>query len=175
MTRSASGGLLAFPTIVQKAGERVPGMRRERVLKGIRTPALGSDVTSVKVKGKGYPLGLTMDTLSGLVLTVDGLAGEDAKTLQEWLQPVAEATGAVMLVTDDADAFKEVADELGLAHQVGKSHVQRNTERRVEKLTALAKNDADGSLRAIGVSPEQAVADLDRLKQLNELSELLRF
>jgi hypothetical protein len=36
----------------------------------------------------------------------------------------------------------------------------------VEELRSLAKEDSDGSLRAIGVAPEQAVADLDRLKKL---------
>jgi hypothetical protein len=104
-------------------------MRREKVFAGRRTPALGSDVTSVKVKGQGYPLGIAVDAVSGIVLSVDGLTGEDAATLKEWLQPVAEAVGAEILVSDDADAFKEVADELGVKHQVCKSHVQRNTER----------------------------------------------
>ncbi len=74
--------------------------------------------------------------------------------------------GAELLVTDDADAFKQVADDLGLPHQVCKSHVQRNTEQLVEELRSLTKEDSDGSLRAIGVTPEQAVADLDRLKEV---------
>ncbi|HXF69704.1 MAG TPA: hypothetical protein VNK89_07835 [Thermoflexus sp.] len=151
---------------VQEAARRVPGMKRKAVFEGIQTPAIGSDVTSVKVKGKWYPIGVVVDERTGLVLTVDGLAGEDAKTLKEWLEPVVEAVGAQVLVTDDADAFKEVADELGLAHPVCTNHVQRNTERLVEELRGLAEGDADGSLRAIGVSPAQAVADLDRLKQL---------
>lgn len=127
---------------------------------------VGSDVTTVKVKGKWYPIGVAVDGRSGLVLTVDGLEREEAETLKEWLELVVEAVGAEMMVTDDADAFKQVADELGLAHQGCKSPVQRNTERLVEELKALAEQDADGSLGVIGVSPEQAVADLDRLKQL---------
>jgi hypothetical protein len=36
----------------------------------------------------------------------------------------------------------------------------------VEELRSLAKEDSDGSLSALGVSAEQAVADLDRLKEL---------
>lgn len=97
-------------------------------------------------------------------LTVDSLKGEAATTLKEWLQPMAEATGAAILVTDDAEAFKEVADEMELAHPVCKNHAQRNTERLVEKLQGLTRNNADRSLRAIGVSPEQAVADLEHVK-----------
>ncbi len=51
---------------VQAAAERVPGLKREKVFERIRTPALGGDVTSVKVKGKWFPLGLTVDDTTGL-------------------------------------------------------------------------------------------------------------
>ncbi len=63
---------------VQEAAERVPGMSRRRLLEGIRTAAIGGDVTSVKVKGRWYPIGLVVDAVSGMVLCVDGLSGEDA-------------------------------------------------------------------------------------------------
>jgi len=33
--------------------------------------------------------------------------------------------GATVLVTDDADGFKTVADEVGVQHQVCKAHVLR--------------------------------------------------
>ncbi len=47
-------------------------------------------------------------------------------------------------------------------NQVCKRLVPRNTERLVEALRSVAKEDGDGSLRVIGVTPEQAVADLER-------------
>ena len=152
--------------IVQAAAERVPGLKREEVFGGIRTPAVGSDVTSVKCKGKWLPLGLTVDDTSGMVLTVDRLSGEDAEVLRVWMEPIAAAVGAELLVTDDADAYKRVAHELGLDQQVCKSHVKRNTEALIEKLQELAAQDKDGSLQAIGVQPEQALADLEELGQL---------
>ncbi|NIV29358.1 MAG: hypothetical protein GWN58_07565, partial [Anaerolineae bacterium] len=88
--------------------ERVPGMKREQVFEHVHTPALGGDVTSVKVKGEWYPLGVTVDDTTGLVLTVDGLSGEDAATLEEWMTPIVETVGAEIVVTDDADGFKRV-------------------------------------------------------------------
>ena len=151
---------------VQEAAARVPGLKREEVFQGVRTPALGGDVTSVKCKGEWLPLGLTVDDVEGLVLTVDRLSGEDAQTLKEWIEPIAEAVGAQILITDDADAFKQVADELGLEQQVCKSHVKRNTEALIEGLKPLVEQDVDGSLAAIGVSGEQAVADLECLGEL---------
>ena len=151
---------------VQAAAERVAGLRRRGVFEAVRSCALGSDVTSVRCRGQWLALGLTVDALSGLVLTVDGLAGEEAETLREWITPLAEEVGATVLVTDDADGFKWVADELGLAHQVCKSHVKRNTEALIEALRPAVAHDADGSLAAIGVEAAQAVADLDQLAEL---------
>jgi hypothetical protein len=148
---------------VQGVAERVPGMKRDQVFENVHTQALGGDVTSVKVKGEWYPLGVTVDDTTGLVLTVDGLTGEDAATLEEWMAPIVEAVGAEILVTDDADGFKRVADNLGRDQQVCKGHVKRNTEHLIEDLQSAVATDADGSLAAIGVTPEQAGADLMRL------------
>jgi transposase-like protein len=152
--------------IVQAAAEKVPGLKRESVFEDIQTPALGADITSVKCKGEWLPIGLAVNDLTGLVLTVDELSAEDAATLQEWLAPIVAAVGAEVLVTDDADAFKTVADEEGLEQQVCKGHVVRNTEALIQNLKDIVTTDADGSLAAIGVSPEQAVQDLERLGEL---------
>jgi hypothetical protein len=151
---------------VQSVAERVPGLKREQVFAGLKTPALGGDLTSVKVNGRWLTLGLTVDDLSGLALTIDDLSGEDAETLREWMAPIAEAVEAQILVTDDADALKSVADELGLEQQVCKGHVRRNTEALIESLQPTVAADADGSLAAIGVTLEQAKADLARLGEL---------
>jgi transposase-like protein len=153
---------------VQAAAEKVPGLERREVFGGIRTPAVGGDLTSVKCFGEWLHLGLAVDDTTGLVLTVDELPAEDAETLKEWLQPVVDAVGAELLVTDDADALKTVADELGIDHQVCKSHVKRNTEVLVENLEEQAKVDQDGSLGDIDVPPEQAVEDLKRLEELTD-------
>lgn len=86
-------------------------------------------------------MGLTVDDTTGLVLTIDGLPGEDAETLKTWLAPIAKAVGAELAVTDDADAFKTVVDGLGLDHQVCRSHVKRNAESLIENLRDVVKND----------------------------------
>jgi len=141
----------------------VPGLKRDQVFAGVCTPALGGDLTSVKCQGEWLPLGITGEPISGVALTIDQLSGEDSKTLQEWIEPIAKSVGARVLVTDDADGFKTVADEAGMEHQVCKAHVLRNTETLVERYQPLVAKDADGSLKAIGVSPEQATADLTLL------------
>jgi len=151
---------------VREAAKRVPGLKREQVFEGIKTSALGSDLTSVKCKGKWLPLGITVDSISGLALSIDALSGEDMHTLKEWVEPIAQQVGAQLLVTDDADGFKAVADEIGVQHQVCKSHVVRNTESLIERFKALVGQIAEASLQAIGVSAVQAQAALARLGEL---------
>ena len=78
--------------------------------------------TSVKCAGQWLHLGLTVDSLSGLALTIDEVSAEDAATLKAWTLPIAASVGAEVLITDDADSFKTVAYELGrLASSLQKS------------------------------------------------------
>ncbi|MFC2015545.1 hypothetical protein ACFLUM_01285 [Chloroflexota bacterium] len=151
---------------VQAAAEKVPGLKHNEVFAGLRTPALGGDLTSLKCNGEWLQLGLAVDVTSGLVLTIDELSAEDAETIQEWLEPIAEAVAAKLLVSDDADAFKAVAEELDLEHQVCKSHVKRNTETFIENPKPKIESDEDGSFVAIGLTPEQALKDLRRSGEL---------
>jgi len=151
---------------VQAAAEAVPGMKRMGLIEGYRTKALGSDLTSVKCKGQWLPIGVTVDSINGFVLCIDQLAGEDAETLKAWIEPIADQVGAETLVTDDADAFKEVADQCGLDHQICKSHVVRNTEELIANLSALIESGNDLSLTDLHLEPAQALADLHRLGEL---------
>ena len=151
---------------VQEAAKRVPGLKREQVFNGLRTAALGADLTTVKCQGQWLPLGISVDVISGLALTVDSLSAEDIEALKTWIEPIAQSVGAQVLVTDDADGFKTVADEVGVQHQVCKSHVLRNTDRLIEQLKPLVLHDSDGSLSSIHVTGQQAAADLERLGEL---------
>jgi hypothetical protein len=119
---------------VQEAAKLVPGLKRDQVFAGVKTPALGGDLTSVKCKGVWLPLGITVDPISGLALTIDVLPAEDSKTLKDWIEPIAKSVGATVLVTDDADGLKTVADEVSMQHQVCIAHVLRNTETLIKSL-----------------------------------------
>ncbi|WP_299029497.1 hypothetical protein [uncultured Thermanaerothrix sp.] len=105
-------------------------MKRRRFLEGYRTKALAS----VKGTGKWRPIGIAVDARTGWVLTIGQLSGEDAQSVQEWVAPIAESMQARVLVSEDADTFKTVADRPGLFQQVGKSHVVRRTEALIEHL-----------------------------------------
>jgi hypothetical protein len=91
---------------VQAAAKRLPGMKRTEILSSYRKHSIGADLTSDKRKGEWLPIGVMVDPINGLVLSIDYLSGEDAQALQEWIEPIADVVGAYTLVTDDVDAFK---------------------------------------------------------------------
>jgi len=162
-------GKTAVYDAVQAAGAKVTGLRREEVQVStaqLLVSALGADLTSVKCKGEWLTVGVTTDAVVGTTLTIDILDNGEADTLQEWVQEVAEAVQAEVLVSDDADGFKTAADENGLKHQVCKKHVLNNTQAWHDAMAPELARDADGSLAEIGVTPEQAVADNDELLRL---------
>ena len=164
---TALGHPISYSTVyhaVQAAAERVSGLKRETLAEGVRTAAMGADITGVHVKGQWVSLGVTVDDVTGMVLTVDPITSQTGESLAEWLAPIAEQLGAELVVTDDADNFTQAVTKLALPQQVCKAHVVRNTEAVIEEL--LAQVDGDGSLSACGVSPAQAREDLHQLRIL---------
>jgi hypothetical protein len=158
---------VAVYNAVQEAGAAVAGLRREAIRRGGgRVVGLGADLTSVRCKGEWLTVGVSVNAVTGLALSVDLLPNGEAATLTAWVTELAEAIGAEVLVSDDADGFKIAADASGVAHQVCKAHVARNTEAWVEAIAPALAVDADASLAAIGVRPEQGVADCRELLRL---------
>lgn len=151
---------------VQAAAKAVPGLKRSQIVNEYHTPAIGGDLTYVRCNGKWLSLGVIVDPIQGLVLSIDQLEGEDAQTLQAWIKPIADQVGAQVLVSDDADAFKQAADQSGLDQQVCKSHVVRNTEELITSLTQAIQARKDASLAALQIDPAQALADLQCLGEL---------
>ena len=151
---------------VQAVAKQVPGLKREQLLDGYKTKAVGADVTSVRCNGEWLTVGIAVDATNGMVLSIDELAGEDAEQLKAWLAPILEAVDADVVVSDDADALKKVSDETGRSQQVCKSHVGRNTDALVAELSAIIRAGQDHSLDAIGITPQQALDDLAALQEM---------
>ena len=142
---------------VQAVAKQVPGLKREKLLGGYKTKAVGADVTSVRCNGKWVTVGIVVDAVNGMVLSIDELAGEDAEQLQAWLEPILDAVDADVVVSDDADAFKKVSDETGRSQQVCKSHVVRNTGALVAELSAMIGAGQDHSLEAIHITARTGI------------------
>jgi hypothetical protein len=98
---------------VQAVAGQVPGLKREQVFQGLKTNTTGGDLTSVKCAGQWLHLGLSVDALTGIVLTLDELTAEDASALQAWIGPIAKSVGAEVLVKDDADGLRSLLTKRG--------------------------------------------------------------
>jgi transposase-like protein len=152
---------------VQAAIEKAPGLKTEGLSqRKYQTKAVGADVTSILCNGVWIPVGIVVDAINGIVISIDKLTGQDTEQLKAWLVPILEGVDADVLVTDDADAFKTISDETGRSHQVCKSHVVRNTDALVEELSTLIRTGQDHSLAVIDIQTEQALADLAILKEM---------
>ncbi len=99
------------------------------------------------------------------------------------IREIAEQIGAEVLVTDDADALKTVADELGCQHQICRAHVNRNVHDLIAQLGTKALEHPDRvPCELPGLSVDQFIEDLadlewiikslphDGQKQLDELA-----
>ncbi len=141
-------------------------MKQKNLLAGYKTKAVGADVTSIRCNGKWVPIGISVDAINGMVLSIDLLPGEDADQLKTWLEPILDAVDADVWMTDDADGFKKVSDATGRSQQVCKSHVGRNTDALVDELSARLATNQDHSLETIDLTTEQVLRDLGQLKEM---------
>jgi hypothetical protein len=153
---------------VQASGQETRHLRRAWLQQGRRIRVIGADLTRVQCQGESLVIGVVVDDLKGIELSVDILDDETAGTQLAWLRRIAEQVGAEVLVSDDADALKIVADELGLAHQVCRAHVTGNVLDKVAELTTQALEGPDPAPPQVTISPEQLVADLETVQGLIE-------
>lgn len=101
---------------VQAAGRHAIHLRQQWVAQQAgQVPVLGIDCTHVKCAGQDRIVAVATAVLTGMPLTFDVLDGEGAVRLEQWVRNLAQQIGAEVLVTDDADGMKTVADHLGRA------------------------------------------------------------
>lgn len=153
---------------LQAAGEKAQELRKRRPSGRVKLRVIGADTTVCKIKGEEVTTGMVTDGESGAVLEVEILEGEDEEGLKAWLGDLVEELGVEVLVSDDDDAFKGVAADLGLQHQVCIAHVRRWVGRRTGELIAeaeglLARKDAKDSNSDPDSEPERPRGDPQEL------------
>ena len=111
---------------VQAAGQQVRQMRRIWLKQEGKVAVVGADLTYLRCKGEKVAIAITVDDQTGVTLDIEMLENEESETLSEWMKPLLDLVGAEVLITDDQDAFKTVANEAGVRHQICRQHVTRN-------------------------------------------------
>lgn len=149
---------------VREAGKK--SRRSQKVRRGSlkgKVKVVGADGTHVKCKGKDTIVGVVTDMLSGEELCLEILDGEDSESLGQWLGELAEEIGFEVLITDDADAYKRVADELGVEHGICRMHVTQNMLERIGRLGEELLNRCPPVPQGVEVTEEQLLEDLESL------------
>lgn len=148
---------------VQAAGKKVRQLRKLwRTSKQGNIKVLGIDFTHVKCNGQDQIVAVATAMLTGEPIDIELLEAEGSVRVLQWIREIAEQIGAEILVTDDADALKTVADELGCEHQICRAHVNRNVHDLVAQLGTKALEHPDrvpGELP--GLTVDQFLEDLD--------------
>ena len=121
---------------VQEAGatSRQQGRRKET------SSVIGSDGTYIKIKGVKVGIQVVVDDSSQDLLYLELVSSENSPEMVEELRKIAQEVEAEVLVSDDLASYKEVADELGLDHQLCRKHVKDNVDKIADELFTQVKN-----------------------------------
>ena len=151
---------------VQAAGRRAQALRRNWLgTQGGAVAVLGLDLTHVKCNRQDTILAVATAVLTGQPLTFEILPAETSLQVETWIRDLARTLGAEVLVTDDADGLKTVADHLGLKHQICRAHVNRNVHDLIAQLGTRALEHPDPvPWELAGVSVDQFREDLDTVE-----------
>jgi transposase-like protein len=155
---------------VQAAGTKVRQLRKAwRKTQAGKIKVLGMDFTHVKRGGQDQIVGVATAILTGAPLDIELLEAEGSVRIEQWIREIAEEIGAEIVVTDDADALKHVADALGCQHQICRAHVNRNIHDLVSQLGTKALEHPDH------VPPEGPTLTVEQfLEDLQDLEWLIK-
>jgi transposase-like protein len=149
---------------VQAAGAAVTRVRRQQPAR--RVEVASADATYVLCNRETVTVAVAVDALAGDVLEVELIDSESPDGLREFLRQLQAEYGMTVLVSDDQDSYKQLTDELGLAHSVCRAHVNRNVAKLVAELGEQALQGVPPVPPGVESSQAQLLADLEELQLL---------
>jgi hypothetical protein len=153
---------------VQAAGAQAIQLRTSWLTQqALKVQVLGIDCTHVKRWGQDTIVAVATSILSGAALAFDSVDDESAQRVTTWIRALAESVGAEVLLTDDADALKTVANAWGLDQQICRAHVNRNGHALIASLGTKALAHPDRVPRGLRVNVEQFLTDLQELEEIS--------
>jgi len=82
---------------VQASGQETRRLRRAWLQQGRRIRVIGADLTRVQCQGESLVIGVVVDDLEGIELSLDVLDDETAETQLAWLRQIAEQVAGKIL------------------------------------------------------------------------------
>jgi transposase-like protein len=157
--RAPRGSKSSIYRDVQAAGAWVLAMRRQQPRRCVRV--LSADATYVRCRGQEVTVAVALDALAGEVIEVELLERESAQALQPWLNQLCQRFEVEVLLSDDQDSYKSVADELGVAHGICRRHVNQNVAKLVGEIAEQVLRQAPSVPAGVQSDPQQLLADLE--------------
>jgi len=90
---------------------------------GVRV--LGVDGFYPLVKGKKRPVIIAVDLGNGQPMAIGRVDESNPHAVKRWLEPLVKRLGVSVIVTDDLNSFRVVAEKLEVEHQVCQFHLRR--------------------------------------------------
>ena len=110
---------------VQQEGKRI---RHKLKWKAVRV----AGVDGAWMKGKGIMV--AVDLGGGELLAIAEIDEKEKSAVEAWLKVLKQKHNIGAIVTDDLATYKEIAEELGLGHQICQFHVRRWVGKALKKL-----------------------------------------
>jgi transposase-like protein len=149
----------------QEAGVESRDRQRAALTRGGKRAVIGSDGTYVKVKGEQVGIQVVVDDHSGDLLGLEVVTSENTDEVREVVEQAAAQVEAEVLVSDDLDVYKSVADQAGLDHQICRGHVRRNVDGWAQSMIEQLKQN-EPLPQGVDSSPERLQEDIQAIQQM---------
>lgn len=130
--------------------------------------AIGSDGTYIKIKGVKVGIQVVVGDSNQDLLGLELTMSENSPEIVAMIEAIAEEVEAEVLVSDDLGSYQTVADDLGLDHQICRSHVTRNVDKHADELFQQVKKK-EAIPDGVDSNPNILVMDLALLQWLIRL------
>lgn len=148
---------------VQAAGQVSRQRQKAQLRAGVKRSAIGADATYLKVKGEWIGVEVVVDDQTDELLGLELVVSEKAEEIRDFIHEIAQAVAAEVLVTDDFDSYKQVADSQSLAHQICQSHIIRNIDALTESIQSQLEPPSIFRRRGVVSNCPQLERDLQTL------------
>ena len=124
---NAFGVVLAHMSVWRDVQKWAAALRQNQSRPAMRV--LGVDGVYARVAGQSQVLTIAVDPGNGQLLSLAQVDEHSVEQVVAWLKPWVEELGIEVLVTDDLMEYTQVAEQLGVQHQVCQFHLIRWVER----------------------------------------------
>ena len=144
---------------VQAAGEAVHRIRQAQGQRKVQV--VGADTTFVVCNREQVTIAVGVDALTQTVLEIELVDSESVESLRPFVEGLVGTFEVEVLLSDDQDSYKQLADDLALQHGICRAHVNRNVAALVADLAERALERPDPQPPGVAISIDEFLADLE--------------